>query len=80
MTVLETRALVADDGELRIVAQAPPDVPPGTHRAILVIEDETRPPRQEMSRDPLRLKLLDLSAWPANASFRREDLYGDDGR
>ena len=80
MTVLETQAIVAKDGELRIVAQAPPDVLPGTHRAILVIENGTRLPRQETSKEPLRLKLLDLKAWPADAALRREDIYSDDGR
>lgn len=78
--VLETQAVVAKDGELRVVAQAPPNVVPGTHRAILVIEDVIRLPRKETSKEPLRLKLLDLNGWPADAAFRREDIYSDDGR
>ncbi|HZF09416.1 MAG TPA: hypothetical protein VFE33_11550 [Thermoanaerobaculia bacterium] len=58
MKTLEIQATVDADGELRVVAQAPPGI----------------------AKPPLRLKMLDLRGLPANTTFRREDIYGDDGR
>ncbi len=31
-------------------------------------------------KPPLRLKVFDWPGWPANATFRREEIYDDDGR
>lgn len=32
------------------------------------------------SKPPLQLKAFKWPAWPVGATFRREDIYGDDGR
>lgn len=77
MKVLETRATVATDGKLRIVTQAPPEIAPGEHRAVLVIDEGSA---KGVPREPLRLIPLDLQGWPAESTFRREDIYRDDGR
>jgi hypothetical protein len=31
-------------------------------------------------KPPLRLKVFDWPGWPANSTFRREEMYDDDGR
>ena len=80
MKALEIQATVDADGELRVVAQAPPGVAPGEHRAVLLLEETVGLPSRLSPKPPLRLKMLDLQGWPANSTFRREDIYGDDGR
>ena len=50
------------------------------HHAFLVVEQPASPTRPADAGAPLELKTLDWSAWPAGSTYRREDLYGDDGR
>jgi len=40
MKTIETTALVTPDGELTITLQTPPDVPPGQHRVVVVIDEQ----------------------------------------
>jgi hypothetical protein len=80
MKTLETQATVDEAGELRVIAQAPPGIAPGEHRAVLLLEEAVRASSHPTSKPPLRLKMLDLRGWPAGTTFRREDIYGDDGR
>ena len=80
MKALAIQATVDEDGELRVVAQAPPGVAPGEHQAVLLLEESAGGPSHPSPKPPLRLKMLDLQGWPANTTFRREDIYGDDGR
>jgi hypothetical protein len=79
MKALEIQAIVDEGGELRVVTQAPEGIRPGEHRAVLLL-DEAVHSGPKASRPPLRLKMLDWSAWPAGSTFRREEIYGDDGR
>lgn len=72
MRTIETRATVRPDGTL--VANVPPDVAPGEHRVVLVLEDTATAPSSTLD-----LPIFDLGSWP-DGSLRREDLYGDDGR
>lgn len=76
MRTLTTKAVVTADHTLTV--PVPEDLSPGEHQVTVIIEDETPSP----SKNPLRMD------WPAHAvalvepenTFRREDLYGDDGR
>lgn len=75
MKTIETIATVTDDGTL--IVRVPPDVPPGEHAVVVVID---APATGDQPREPLRLKVGRLPGWPADARFRREEMYGDDGR
>jgi hypothetical protein len=75
MRTIETRAQVGDDRKL--VVQLPPDVAPGEHRVVVVIEEIPATPR---TCEPLRFPGYDVDLIDPNFKFRREDLYGDDGR
>ena len=75
MRTIETTGSVARDGTL--TARVPPDIPPGEHRIVLVIAEETL---SSEGRVGLDLPLHDLGPWPAELSLRREDMYGDFGR
>jgi len=77
MKTIETTMVVLPDGSIQIPPR--PDLMPGEHRVVLVVEEPitTVAARRQ---PPLQLKMLDWSAWPADSTFRREEIYGDDGR
>lgn len=56
---------------------------PGQHK-ILIIADETAVPEgaqiKKRKKPALDLKPIHLHAWPKNSTFRREEIYNDDGR
>ena len=81
MRTIETTATIEADGTLTV--KLPPDIEPGQHRVVLVIDEATTEPKKRATAEPF--PVLDLHAfpwnnWPADATFRREDLYDDDGR
>jgi hypothetical protein len=54
----------------------PPDLTPGKYRVVIVIEEARR------EKAPLTFPSHDVGPWPfgPEETFRREDMYGDDGR
>jgi hypothetical protein len=75
MRTVETTATVTPDGSLTV--QVPPDITPGTHQIVLVIDDESREARE---RQLGAFPVVSVGAWPSDLSLRREDMYGDSGR
>lgn len=80
MRTFEIKATVAPDGELRVVAKVPLDIPPGDHQAVLILDEAASAVFSGTPKPPLRLKVFDWPGWPANSTFRREEIYDDDGR
>jgi hypothetical protein len=76
MTVITTRLTVSPDGTI----SAATPLPVGEHVASIEVHD--RPPRQlpTLPFDVDALPVHDFGPWPEGLSFRREDMYGDDGR
>jgi hypothetical protein len=74
MRTIETQATVTKDGTLTI--QVPPDIRPGKHRVKLVIEEFQGLPGSQQAE----FLVIHVDRWPEGLSFRREDIYGDDGR
>ena len=74
MRTIETTVNV--DEQHRASIQFPADVPPGPHRVVLTIE--------EAPSTTFRVEDLPRHdfPWPfaPGETFRREDMYGDDGR
>lgn len=76
MKTIETTAVVGDDRKLTV--QLPPDVTPGAHRIVVVLEGP-------LSK---RAHSWTIDAWPVHDAalvapgftMRREELYGDDQR
>jgi hypothetical protein len=75
MRTIETTVTVGPDGKL--VLQLPPDVAPGPHRVVLVLEEQPAP---AAARPSLDFPVLSVGQWPEGLSLRREDLYDDFGR
>lgn len=72
---IETVITVLPDGSVQIPPQ--PELPPGAHRAVLVVEESME---RRAAPQPLQLAMLDFSGWLVGSTYRREDLYDDDGR
>ncbi len=75
MKTIETVATVTPEGTLTV--QVPSDIPPGEHEVVVVIEEQLI---GKKPRAPLELtgRLVGLEA--DSFTYRREDLYGDEGR
>lgn len=75
MRTIETTAVVTSEGTLTL--QVPPDISPGEHRVVIVIEKQLV---QKEKRPPLDFPVMSVGAWPENLSLRREDMYDEWGR
>ncbi len=63
----------------RIVVQLPEDIGPGRARLVLITAQRRMPSCPDA--DPLAgFPTLHVESWPAGFSFRREEIYGEDGR
>jgi hypothetical protein len=77
----EVPVSVAPGGELRVIARDPLNIPPGDYPAVLILDERAdSAPSEKVPKLPLRLKIFTWSDWPANPTFRREEIYDDDGR
>jgi len=79
MTTIETAISVNPDGSAVLELQVPGNVSAGMHRAVVIVEDQPAAAEQHVDTSPDLLPLT-FEAWPNDCTFRREDLYGDDGR
>ena len=76
MRAVTATAIVRADHMLTV--QVPADIPPGVHEIVVVLQEEASHPQPEQL----------FKDWPAHEvglvdptmTFRRENLYGDDGR
>lgn len=74
MKTIETTAVVGEDRKLTV--QLPPDVAPGRHRIVLMVDEPEARAASTLDDFPT----IDVGPWPDDLSLRREDMYGDDGR
>jgi hypothetical protein len=75
MRAFTTSALVRPDHTL--TADIPPDVPPGARTVIIVLDDVEQP---IVRLDPLNFAPHPVGPADPTYTYRREDIYGDDGR
>jgi hypothetical protein len=74
MKTISTTAVIGPDRVLTV--QLPPDVAPGEHQVVVVLNGVAAAPPVPPGPWPRHENV----AWPPGLSLRREDLYGDDGR
>ena len=79
MRTIKTDLVVMPDGRARVL-HVPPGIRGGKYHAILVIEDEPLTDATETKGRALRLSRYPVGLKDQTQTFRREDLYGDDGR
>jgi hypothetical protein len=75
MRTIETTVTITAEGTFTV--QAPPDILPGPHHVVVLIDDQ--PSLPEAPPRPA-IPVIHVGAWPANLSLHREDMYGDEGR
>jgi hypothetical protein len=79
MRTIETTARVGEDRKANILLEFPPDVAPGNYKMLVVVEEKAISLANSEKAD------FDCQSWnwvalPKKAAYRREDIYGDDGR
>lgn len=75
MKAITTTATVAANGTLTVTV--PTDMPPGEHEVVLVIDEE---PAVKRERLPLKFSAYPVGVASESFTFRREDLYDDNGQ
>ncbi len=75
MRALTATAVVRADHTLTV--QVPADIPPGMRTVVIVLEDVTATPARPV---PLMFSPHPVGPADPGCTYRREDLYGDDGR
>ncbi len=75
MRALTATGLVHADHSLTV--QVPADISPGPRTVVVVLEDE---PQIIQAQIPLQFKPHPVGPADPTNSYRREDIYGEDGR
>jgi len=78
MRAIEVTINVSPDGTVDL--EGTPDLPPGKHHALLVVDKPHPDTTQDNPKPPLEFHISAWEGWPADCTYRREDIYGDDGR
>lgn len=75
MRTIETTVTVDDEGTATL--RLPLDIPPGKHKAVVVLDETANRPARRLS-----FASHDVGPWPfgPEETIQREDLYDDDGR
>ena len=76
MKAIETDITVSADGRASLEFALPADVPPGIHRAFVVVEEQLTERRS--SRRQVRFSTHQVGPVPTDSTCRREDINGDD--
>jgi hypothetical protein len=76
MKAIEADITVTSDGRAFVNLPLSTTIPPGTHRAVVMVDEGDA----LVARPPIEMPVHDFGPWPENLSLHRKDLYGDDGR
>ncbi len=79
MRTIETTARVGKDRKAQLLLEFPPDITPGDYKMLVVVDEKAIGPGENGHID-FDCLAWDWDAWPKDATFRREDIYGEDGR
>jgi hypothetical protein len=75
MRTITATAVIRPDHTL--IVKVPDDIPPGTRTVVVVLGEVGGPPPVPA---PLRLSPHPVGPADPSCTYRREDIYGDDGR
>lgn len=76
MRALTVTAVVRPDHMLLV--QVPEDILPGTYQVVVVLQEDASAPQRD--RFLANWRVHQTGPVDPNMTFRREDIYGDDGR
>jgi hypothetical protein len=80
MRTIETDILVTQDGRARIDLTLPEGIPPGRHRAVVVLDERAVSTVSPAVRSLADFPVHDFGPWPEDLSLSRSALYGEDER
>jgi hypothetical protein len=78
MKTFETTGIVMATGAMTVTV--PETLRPGAYRVVVVVDTQAEALATPSSAQPIALPCWPWDAWPPDSTFRREELYGDDGR
>ncbi len=78
MRTIETDLTVRTDGRATVNIKLPLDIELGQYHAVIIIDDQ--PIIKKKAKKAIRLPRFDAGLVDEQFTFRREDLYGNDGR
>lgn len=78
MKAIETNIFVKAPGRAVVDLRLPPEIKEGHYRAVVIIEEY--PVHRKRKNKGIRFPIFDTEPVNPNNTFRRRDLYGDDGR
>ena len=78
MKAIETNIFVKAPGRALVDLRLPLEMKQGRYRAVVIIEEY--PVRKKRIKKGVRFPVFDAKPVNPNNTFRREELYGDDGR
>lgn len=76
MKTIETKGTITPDRRLSLQIQVPPEISPGEHRIVLMV-DEQSVDQLSLAQD---FPVDSYGSWPTHLSLSREDLYSEHGR
>lgn len=79
MKTIETNVRIMEDRMLHLPLPEVQAFQPGTYHVVVIIEEQPVQAEPKPSTDPLQFNMIAFEGWPPDATFRREDMYGDDG-
>ena len=80
MKTIETNVRIAEDQILHLPLTGVREIRPGVYHIVLIIDEQSLQAVVERKKTPLKLNTFKLEGWPKDCTFRREDIYNDDGR
>ena len=76
MKTIEATIDIGPKGEVSVQAPLHPELPPGKHVGLLILEEASSVKKKK----PLRLGKYNLGFSSPEPALRREEMYGDEGR
>jgi hypothetical protein len=83
MKTIETDVHISEDRTFRVTSPIFAELSPGDYHVVMVIDEipiRSQSRTESASKVPLNLHVFKWDGWPADCTFRREDIYEDDGR
>jgi hypothetical protein len=80
MKTIETNVHISEDKTLHVTLPEASELQPGMYHVVVVIDDEPMQSVVKTKKKPLKLNVFKWDGWPADCTFRREDIYESDGR
>ncbi len=74
MKTIETDVIVTQDGRVRFDLTLSTDVPPGRHRAVVVLDEQPASSASQVTGSLADFPVHALGPWPESLSLRRADL------